>query len=284
MPLDLSIPATATLALIVEDPLTRDYLRAVWQDPVGVAFVLGGGNDGVRAIVKSFEEEGFPNVFGVTDRDFRPSNRADWHNSAKTFRTFVLPVHEVENYLLDAPALQSSPYQNRLLDDAAIEARMQTKAGGLCWWAACRETIAELKRRIREPFLPDPTQAVTDEMSARAHICGSPWFTKLAAEVTRSTEADVHARLSADHAAATDRLADGSWRQEFAGKEILRDVAGWICDRGRIARFPARDVDFYTDLAKEIASWQVANGLVPADLTALLTALRLRIAPPPPPP
>jgi hypothetical protein len=284
MPLDLSIPATATIALIVEDPLTRDYLRAVWQDPVGVAFILGGGNDGVRAIVKSFEEEGFPNVFGVTDRDFRPSNRAQWLNPSKTFRTFVLPVHEVENYLLDAQALEASPYQNRRLDAAAIEARMGAKAGGLCWWAACRETIAELKRRFREPFVPDPTQAVTDEMSARAHICGSAWFTKLAGESARSTEADVYARLSADHVVATDRLADGSWRHDFAGKEILRDVAGWICDRTRIARFPARDVDYYTDLAKEVASWQVANGVVPTDLIELLTALRLRISSPPPPP
>jgi hypothetical protein len=284
MPLDLSIPATATMALIVEDPLTRDYLRAVWEHPIEIAFVLGGGNDGVRAIVKSFEEEGFPNVFGVTDRDFRPSNRADWVNPAKTFRTFVLPVHEIENYLLDAAALQASPYQNRRLDVASIETQMGDKAGGLCWWAACRETIAELKRRFREPFVPDPTQAVTDEASARAHICGSDWFAKLAGESARSTEADVHALLSDNYVAATTRLADGSWRQDFAGKEILRDVAGWFCDRTRLARPPARDVDFYSDLAKEIASWQVANGAVPADLADLLAALRARIASPPPPP
>src|SRR4051812_5537214 len=116
MPLDLSIPATAMIGLIVEDPLTRDYLGAVWANPIEVAFVLGGGNEGVRAIVKSFEEEGIPNVFGVTDRDFRPSNHADWFNPARTFRTFVLPVHEVENYLLDAPALEASPYHNRGLN------------------------------------------------------------------------------------------------------------------------------------------------------------------------
>lgn len=58
MPLDLSIPATATMALVVEDSLTRDYLRAIWEDPIDITFVRGGGNDGVRAIVKSFEEEG----------------------------------------------------------------------------------------------------------------------------------------------------------------------------------------------------------------------------------
>jgi hypothetical protein len=226
MPLDLSIPATATIALIVEDPITRDYLREAWGSPIEIAFVLGGGNDGVRSIVRSFEEEGFPNVFGVTDRDFRPSNHPEWRNPAKTFRTFVLPVHEVENYLLDAPALQASAYHNRGLDVGPIERRMSTKASGLCWWAACRESIAVLKLRFREPFIPDPTQAITDELSARAHICGSEWFNKLAGGAAQSTVADVHALLSANHTAATERLADGSWRKEFAGKEILRDVLG----------------------------------------------------------
>jgi hypothetical protein len=282
MPLDLSIPATATIALIVEDPITRDYLREAWGSPIEIAFVLGGGNDGVRSIVRSFEEEGFPNVFGVTDRDFRPSNHPEWRNPAKTFRTFVLPVHEVENYLLDAPALQASAYHNRGLDVGPIERRMSTKASGLCWWAACRESIAVLKLRFREPFIPDPTQAITDELSARAHICGSEWFNKLAGGAAQATVADVHALLSANHTAATERLADGSWRKEFAGKEILRDVAGWICDRPQIARFPPRDVDFYSDLAKGIASWQVVNGAVPAELTELLAALRARIAQPPP--
>ena len=40
MPLDLSIPSRATLVLWVEDPLTRDYLRAVWGSPAEVAFRL----------------------------------------------------------------------------------------------------------------------------------------------------------------------------------------------------------------------------------------------------
>ena len=257
--------------------MTRDYLRAVWADPIEIAFVLGGGNDGVRSIVRSFEEEGFPNVFGVIDRDFQQAGRADWSNPAKTFRTFVLPVHEVENYLLDAHALQASPYQNRRLAAAAIETRMSNKANQLCWWAACRETIAEMKRRFRDPFIPDPTQAVSDEASARAHICGSTWFTKFAVEAGRSTAADIHALLSNNHAAATGRLLDGRWREDFAGKEILRDVAGWICDRTQIPRFPARDADFYSDLAKGVASWQVVNGVVPADLIDLLAALRARI-------
>ncbi len=283
MPLDLSIPSAAIMVLWVEDSLTREYLRAVWGSSAGIAFRLGGGNDGVRAIVKAFQEEGHRNVFGRTDRDFRPSNRADWLNPAKTFRTFVLPVHEVENYLLDPRALHASRYQNRGLNAADIEARMDSRAAQLCWWAACRDVIAELKRRFREPFVPDPSQSVIDGSSAHAHICGSDWFVKLGTEAGRSA-ADVHSLLAAAHGEARGRLADGTWRQEFAGKEVLRDVAGWICDRTKIPRFPRPDSEFHADLAKGVAAWQVANGAVPPDLSVLRTALEARIARPSPAP
>jgi len=270
MTLDLSNPETGRITLFVEDPLTRDYLREIWEHATEVVFRLGGGNDGVRAIVRTFEEEGHPNVFGVTDRDFRDANHKDWFSSAKTFRTFVLPVHEIENYLLNADALHASTFRNRNLSPVEIEARMCKKATKLCWWAACRETIAELKRRFREPFVPDPSQAVVDRKAAIDHICDSPWFTKLEAEAARSTRVDVHKLLGANHVRMIARLDDGSWRQDFAGKEILRDVAGWMCDQTKLARRPARNADFHADLAKEIGRWQVANKTVPGDLSNLL--------------
>ena len=278
MPIDLSIPSTGKITLFVEDPLTRDYLREVWENPIDVVFRLGGGNDGVRAIVKTFEDEGHPNVFGVTDRDFREANRDEWFNPAKTFRTFVLPVHEIENCLLHADALHASTFHNRNLSRDDIENRMSVKAKDLCWWAACRETIAELKRRFREPFVPDPSQAIGDRNAAIAHICNSPWFAKLGGEAARSERSDIEDLLASDHLRMSDRLADGTWRQDFPGKEILRGVAGWMCDRPAMHRFPSRDSDFYSDLAKEIGRWQVANDDVPDHLKALLEALRRRIA------
>lgn len=278
MPIDLSIPATARITLFVEDPLTRDYLRRVWDTPIDVEFRLGGGNDGVRAIVKTFEQEGHPNVFGVTDRDFRPSNQAEWVNPTKQFRSFVLPVHEIENYLLQAEALHASPYHNRGLGVADLERRMREKATGLCWWAACRETIAELKRRFRDPFVPDPRQAVVDEESAYRHICDSEWFEKLARGAARSAESDIRQQLRDDRERMGLALESGAWRRDFAGKEILRDVAGWMCDETRISKFPTPRAQFYSDLAKEIGAWQMVNDAIPEDLAALLLALRTRIA------
>jgi hypothetical protein len=184
----------------------------------------------------------------------------------------------MENYLLDGDALASSRYNNLGLPPAEIERSMTDRAGRLCWWAACRDVLAELKRRFRLGFIADPGQSIVDEMAARQHICGSSWFQKLATEVACSTEADIHTLLAEAHAVSTTRLGDGTWRDEFSGKEILRDVSSRFCHRPAIPSFPAKDAEFYADLAKDVAAWQVANGKQPADLVDLLTALKSRIA------
>ena len=268
--------------LWVEDELTRAYLSEIWNEP-GITYLIGGGNEGVRAIVEDAEKAGYPNVFALVDRDYRPSNQAWWHDPNKTFRTFILPVHEVENYLLDATAFANCRYHNRGLSIAQIVAFLSQAASRLCWWVACRDAVAELKRRFRDGFIPDPKQSVIDETAARTCICRSPWFQKLA----RRGESIGRGRRPStprfrNHAAASNRLTDGTWRDDFAGKEVLRDVGSRICDRTTIVRFPASDTEFYSDLAKEIAAWQVANNTVPLASIDLLAALKKRIAPNPP--
>ena len=111
---------------------------------------------------------------------------------------------------------------------------MTTAANRLAWWAACRDVVAELRRRFREGFLNDPSCAVSREDEARDHICQSEWFQKLAQEAGRTTEAEIHRLLSAAHLAANQSLSDGRWKTEFAGKEILRDVGSRICDHTEI--------------------------------------------------
>ncbi len=277
MPISLSISTTTPLMVVVEDILTRDYLRALWGSPIDADFHVGGGNEGVKSIVDLCHKEGYPNVVGVLDRDYSPTSVPGWFDQSKTFRTFVLPVHEIENYLLDPWALAASRYHNRGLDVTEIEARMATKAADLCWWTACRETVAELKRRFREPFIPDPSQSIVDEITAREYICESVWFKKLGGEAARSTESDVHTLLAADHAVAVGRLADGTWRREFTGKELYHDVAGWMCDMNRISGQQPSRADFFADVAKGVAAWQESNDAIPLDLWKLSIALRVRI-------
>ena len=137
--------------LWVEDALSREYLSALWND-ADVALFIGGGNEGVRAIVKDAEDAGFSNVFAVTDRDFRPTNQGSWNDPAKTFRTFVLPVREIENYLLNSQALHASRFSNAGLSNTDTENLIVPAARRLCWWAACRDVVAEFKTEIPGNF------------------------------------------------------------------------------------------------------------------------------------
>ncbi len=251
----------APINLWVEDQLTRAYLDAVWNSPY-VGFLIGGGNEGVQAIVNDAEKAGYPNVFAVIDRDFRQTNRSGWSDPGKTSRRFILSVHEIENDLLDAAALAASRLNNLGKTTAEIETMMTTAAGRLAWWAACRDVVAELRKRFRAGFLNDPSCAVSREDEARDHICQSPWFQKLAHEVGRTTEAEIHHLLSDAHLAANQSLSDGRWKTEFAGKEIFHDVGSRICDHKKIPGHPS-GTTFDEDLAKEVGAWQRANNAVP---------------------
>lgn len=153
MPVDLSIPSSAIIVLWVEDALTRDYLRVIWEETPEIAFRIAGGMEGVKEIVKVFNEGAHENVFGLIDRDFQKSNQSKWLDRTKRLSTFILPVHEIENYLLDSKALQASRFQNRRLASEAIEEHMVEEAKKLCWWAACRDVIAQIKSRFRDGFI-----------------------------------------------------------------------------------------------------------------------------------
>ncbi len=169
--------------LWVEDETTRSYLATLWTDP-DLLFLIGGGNDGVKAIVKDAEQAGFLNVFGVIDRDLRTSNRDGWADTKRNIRTFVLPAHEIENYLLDSLALAACPYNNRRRSPEQIESFLRSHAERLCWWVACCDVVAELKQRFRDGFIENPRYPhVGVEEAAINHILNDVWFQKLGQEL-----------------------------------------------------------------------------------------------------
>ena len=151
-------------------------------------------------------------------------------------------------------------------------------AGRLCWWAACREVVAEMRRRFRENFIADPKfPPVTDKESANRYVCESKWYKRLASTTAQTTAGNVRQLLEEAHKKAEAWLGDGQWRFEFAGKEILRDTCSRFFDRQRFPAYRSRDAEFMSDIAKEVASWQVKNDRVPTDLSDLRDALKLRI-------
>ncbi|MGO9469382.1 MAG: hypothetical protein ACLQIB_28010 [Isosphaeraceae bacterium] len=267
----------APINLWVEDETTRTYLAEAWADPA-VAFFIGGGNEGVTAVVNDAEKAGYSNVFAVIDRDFRETNKSGWLDARKTFRRFILPVHEIENYLLDARALSASRFNNLKRTVAEIEELMHEKAARLCWWAACRDVVAELRKRFREDFVSDPTAEIDSKAEALAHVRDSRWFQRLADHARRTTEKDIQRLLSSARRRAGRSLRDGTWTAEFAGKELLHDIASRICHRPGMPGYRPTPAEFDEDIAKDIGAWQRQNKAVPPDLTDLLNALHTRIA------
>jgi hypothetical protein len=73
----------------------------------------------------------------------------------------------------------------------------------------------------------------------------------------------------AEHATATAALVNGSWQQSFPGKEIFRDVSGYVYQN-------ARGVSARIDLIKAVCAWQVANNSIPAQVTQLRAAILAR--------
>jgi len=270
--------------LWVEDDLTREYLSALWGDDPDVFFLVGGGNEGVRAVVEDARTAGFSNVFGLTDRDFRPTNKPRWNDPGKTFRTFVLPVHEIENYLLDPAALHASRLNNRALTESQIDGHLNAAAARLCWWEACREVIAEVKHRFRDEFVPDPPRTLSSHAEASDHVCKSTWFSKLASECAKTSAPEIEQLLTASHSQALQQIQDATWRVDFAGKEVFHDIGSRICDRTTIRGYSPTALEFDIDLAKDVAASQVASASVPIDLVDLLSALKSRIARTPPAP
>jgi hypothetical protein len=140
--------------------------------------------------------------------------------------------------------------------------------------------VAELKRRFRDEFVPDPPcKTISDETGAFNHICTSSWFQNLSHESAQTTESDIRNLLTKAHGVAQSNLADGTWRALFAGKEIYHDVGSRICDRTdpALRGYRPSPVEFDIDLAKDVGAWQSANNRIPTDLVHLLAALRLRI-------
>ncbi len=281
MPRDLSRDAlyNGRINLWTEDDLTRAYLSALWNEP-GVNFPIGGGRDGVKGMLEDAKKAGYPNVFGVVDRDFGKSNYDDWFMLNPTLRRFILPRHEMENFLLDAPSLEGCSFNTHRRVAAEIESILKAEATRRCWSSACRDVIGHIRGRFFDDFIAHPTMPPVDShAAARDHIASSRWFQALPRRSAGMTDARLDRLLTRAYDRADRLLDSGGWRVEFSGKEIFKVVGNQIFNRATAPTYQAKGAEFDRDLAVSIAEWQVANNAVPNELDDLLRALKTRIAP-----
>ncbi|WP_337174817.1 hypothetical protein [Paludisphaera sp.] len=262
----------APLVLWVEDELTRSYLATLWDD-VRIQYLVAGGNEGVRVMVDSARSNQYLNVFGVVDRDDGKSNIEKWSSRGGPPKVCRLPVHEIENYLLDGEALRHSRYNNRdpRCTGEDLEGFMRKKAEGLLWYTTCRQTLNELKMRFQADFPALPPQDLDGREAALRYICDSPWFLGLDAKVKKSSREGVDQALERLGERAANALAVDDWRRDFAAKEILGDVVSRFCHRPGLPG-PRDSASIHANIAQEVAEQQRMEGRVPSDLKTLKDA------------
>lgn len=274
---DLDSIYRGDINLWVEDELTREYLEALWAG-TGVKFLVAGGSDCVRGVVKDAMRTGQTNVFGVVDRDYGASNIKQWKFDSWQECCYCLPRHEIENYLLEPEAITSSRFNNikRTADD--IRAEMNRQAERLVWSAACNLLVAHYRRKFRQSFLKESTvEAVTDAGSAERHVVGSEWMRYLPRRTKAVTVLRVRKRLNAYHGVIRAQARGDELQRYFPGKEIFHRICSFVCDAARAPGTRLKMPEVYSDIAKEVAAWQSANDRVPTDLTALRDSLRRRV-------
>ena len=261
----------------VEDAITRAYLGELWRDD-DIGFHVAGGAGGVATMTTLSRRDGIRAIYGVADRDFGATNRARWGAGGKIVRVFRLSAFEIENYLIDPPALHAAGQLGVADPPGAdvIEAALRERAAELCWWAACGAVVADLDRAVTAGFPSRPKQPpsksvrpVSSLEQARTHICGSAWFKELKTRADPFDEPyEIDVRLNARHADFVAALSGEEWRRRFPGKALLRHI---ICLVWQIPAVNAGTRD--ADLAVTVARWQRENGL-PPDLAALHDAIR----------
>ncbi|WP_437893542.1 hypothetical protein [Sorangium sp. So ce124] len=259
--------------LWVEDEETRTYLQTAWEGELHIKVLVAGGHGHLHAVVNAARNDYNTHVFGFRDRDFGGSNRARWNEDAVVVLT--ADVVEIENLLLDPDAIAACQVNTSGLNAAQVEQELTMLATPLTWWMSCRRTITEIRDAVVDDFLEHPRRdRVKSQGDAEAAITGSLWWARVLPTLQPDwgNVATIARKLTEHEASYRAMLSTGAWRQEFSGKEILRDLTTRIWTRKR-----PKDPECRLTFVQEIARAQLDLNRVPQEIRELRTAIRRRI-------
>jgi hypothetical protein len=265
---------TKKVYLWVEDVETRAYLKALWPTE-NIGILVAPGSDSVRAAVHDARRQGLMQVFGLSDRDFGTSNQHRWA-AADFDGHFILPVFEIENFMLDEEALikANATFSSRPRQTQFLAERLAQKAAEQVWWMAIRHTLADLRRAISGfPSHPgiSALKAVHSVDTATAWISEQVRVHSLPVQLLEAVGLAERNALSTSVVAHVTRLhqelAKGAWRREWSGKELFDAALGLLTDY---------KTEYRLDVVKRIATFQRDNGRIPEAM--LLVHSRLQAA------
>jgi hypothetical protein len=161
-----------------------------------------------------------------------------------------------------------------------VLARLRARGRKLGWWLACRQVIAEFRELFFGDFPAHPGCAgIATKDQAKKHIVENSWYTSLQQRSSAlSDDREVDRKLVDANAAIRTALnsKNNDWLRMFPGKELYRDLCGWIYTPPKGHPPPTKSIR-ESDLAKAVARWQVANRKIPDELVKLHQALRQRV-------
>lgn len=255
----------------VEDDLTRAYLGIAWHLR-GAKFLVCGGVDAVSPAVENAQGRGILNVFGIIDGDFEALDVSRW-NSAFVLR---LPVHEIENFMLDPEAIARCDMNTNRRQTQQIELHMHDRASELIWWMATCSVIKRIRHCCLDEFIARPKPAnATSRNAACEHLHRAPWFPAFRDSSKQIVKPElIEAWL--DEAAGNYRrqLSSSDWKRTFSGKELFRHTRGFVFDD---AKSELKGAMLDVDLAKIIARWQLTNNKVPGEVLLLRDTIKQRL-------
>jgi len=262
-----SLLLTAPVVFLVEDVLTKEYLIRIWQPDDKYFYILVAyGRESVRAVTHVLRTAGFRNVFGLIDRDFGTSNYDSWIQVLSNEAVFILPVFEIENYLLDWNALSHSStdfFQERNVDEVAE--RAFRFAEELLWWLSCCRTISTIRGHLVADFPSFPGLNIGSRRAVLEYIVNQKWFTEIESRVHSFIDKEKIRELIDNSIELTKGyLESGTWKAEFSGKEIFRMLRGYLVNK-KYASSEEMDLD----LAKKIGNYQHEQSTAPKELLAL---------------
>lgn len=266
------------IVLIVEDRMTKEYLIQAWgPDEQFFNILATGGSNTVKGVVVDLRRHGSKAVFGLVDRDFGEANVVDWSRPNDPPIIFRPSFHELENVLLDWPALAGCDLNQRRTSPRTAQEIQQTatdEAKKQPWWLACRKCLGSHQQLMGKDF---PNKPKLSDMHgfqpAFDHIANSAWQSDLAARTAQIlNKTDLKTALRDAHRQYDQDLTDDRWVQTYSGKEIFNVLLSRIHD---VPKTPTSEPD--VDLAKSVAKWQFEHSAVPEEIDALRQVLKQRV-------
>lgn len=263
------------IGLWVEDPTTEVYLNTLWQTGEVGIFIAGGWAN-LEPIVENCQRRRLSHVFGYRDRDFSRSNRASWQDPSWQRESYIYKGDslEVENLILLADqCIADCVYNTARISAAQVGEELLRIARLMKSWMACRKTLQNLREDVGQAFPGDPAdwRTIRSKEDAQAHIVRSRWWREIKpAKPWAWSDKKLAERLSQNLAFFAKQLDDGSWRQEFSGKELLQALLPKVWKENE------RDT---LEFVKAIAVKQREQNLVPAEVRELRESLRARTRP-----